>query len=276
MEPTPIRRLSSGGLSVPPAGVEEESPRRRLFASAAKDIKNRGGTSHQQQQNLSLASTPPALASLLTPLPGGSPQALCCVGVSPRALFGGGRSVNAEAFTSKRELLPPFSMTPAVEPDEADEADVVANVDGGRAKNKMGGLVAATHAVSCFFFLCLRVVLLEAQRPSAGERDRGAGSAREREGGRRWVASRSSSRFFLGGNEKSAKASSTWAVVAPGKRNASLFARNARSPSPFGSFFLPRLLLVYRRKEEKLSIARAPERGKGRFIRRKFDFFFFF
>lgn len=149
MEPTPIRRLSSGGLSVPPAGVEEESPRRRLFASAAKDIKNRGGTSHQQQQNLSLASTPPALASLLTPLPGGSPQALCCVGVSPRALFGGGRSVNAEAFTSKRELLPPFSMTPAVEPDEA---DVVANVDGGRAKNKMGGLVAATHAVSCFYF----------------------------------------------------------------------------------------------------------------------------
>ena len=51
MEPTPIRRLSSGGLSVPPAGVEEESPRRRLFASAAKDIENRGGTSHQQQQN---------------------------------------------------------------------------------------------------------------------------------------------------------------------------------------------------------------------------------
>ena len=147
LEPTPVRRASSGGLSAaPPAGVEEESPRRRLFSSAAKDIAANRSTSSNHHFS---ASTPPALASLLTPsLAGGSPQALCCAGVSPRALFGGGRSMNAETpsiASSKRELLL-TTTTPAVEPDDDDEGDVIA-----ASRNKMGGLAAATHAVSSYF-----------------------------------------------------------------------------------------------------------------------------
>ena len=171
MEPTPIRRMSSGGLAqVPLEGPEEESPRRRLFASAAKDIVGvgaRGGAccstarfppvnSSAPSSSVVAASTPPALASLLAPLAGGSPQALCCAGVSPRALFGGGRSVNPEGMvamaSTKRELvLPPFSSpspaAPAVEFDDGDEAGASAE----RANNNMGGLVAATHAVSLLF-----------------------------------------------------------------------------------------------------------------------------
>ena len=105
-----------------------------------------------------VASTPPALASLLTPLAGGSPLALCCAGVSPRALFGGGRSVNAEApMSSRRELLPTTTKKPAVEPDvgddEGDRADAAAAAALGDKRGS--GLVAATHAVS-FLSLFLR------------------------------------------------------------------------------------------------------------------------
>lgn len=95
-----------------------------------------------------VASTPPALASLLTPLAGGSPQALCCAGVSPRALFGGGRSVHPDATTmmasTKRELLPPAA--PAVDDENDDDAEL--DKVGEPATNTMGGLTAATHAVS--------------------------------------------------------------------------------------------------------------------------------
>lgn len=173
MEPTPIRRVSSGGLAlVVPEGPEEESPRRRLFASAAKDIVGRGGKSASIAHHPfplaaaaapAAASTPSTLASL--PLAGASPQALCCAGVSPRALFGGVRSMNPEGLatmsSSKRELLPPpfSSLTPAVYNDadnEAAQALGTAADDDERANNNaMGGLVAATQAVSFFSnFIC--------------------------------------------------------------------------------------------------------------------------
>lgn len=192
MEPTPIRRVSSGGLAfVPPEGTDEESPRRRLFASAAKEIKSASMTSSHHQNNplqqhlasSAVASTPPALASLLTPLAGGSPQALCCAGVSPRALFGGGRSVNAEAksMSSKCELLPPFSSpksTPAVVQLDDDDDNAAA---GDTRRNKMGGLVAATHAVSFFsFFLVCESISSTCSACEQGERDRASGSAREK------------------------------------------------------------------------------------------------
>jgi hypothetical protein len=193
MEPTPMRRSSSGGLSsIPLDGFEEESPRRRLFASASKEVQHRRVVDIDARTTptttttnpatpfppAAVASTPP-LAPSMTPtanFPHSSPQAaaaasaaaaLCCgvgvSGVSPRALFGGGKRRGSAASTttmSTRELV-----LPAVEHghgsdaddegeamDESDECDddddECADDADERANNSAMGLVAATHAVS--------------------------------------------------------------------------------------------------------------------------------
>ena len=70
-------------------------------------------------------------------------------------------------MSSKRELLPPFSSsTPAVvldDDDEGDEADAVG--DPGERGNKIGGLVAATHAVSFLFFFTSASLSLQDAAP---------------------------------------------------------------------------------------------------------------